>query len=575
MNTRKLAILWSVLALLIAGCGNENDLTENTPNGSHGNISEEIVSESNVTYDVPDYLNTDSILPIVKDGTDITLKVMISQGPYYSNMNSIREVYFVDAYDSKTNVKIEWIEVPAESFGDRFALATVSGDLPDIVIKAGFSNSAQQRYGNQGFFLDLMKNNLLENHAPNYWKLAQKHPEILAASRMPSGEVYSLGMVRNSSGSLVASKLFFNKDWLSKLNLTVPSTADEFTNVLYEFRHSDPNGNGLNDEAGLYIKPDHLEMVTFGMFGMGNRGRNNGYIDWDGQNEKVRYFAISDEYRQWVSWVAKLYKDGLLEREYFDFTESKLGSLVMNDVCGVFAYTNLSMLDEQKQNQFTYLNNTMSGKLGENGWFGVNSIGSTGSYVITSACEYPEVALRWADYFYTDEGSQFFYYGTEDVTFVRNADGTLRFSDMVLADFNAGLNSYDGSAAYVSLYAYGNTPTMTKIPFNSADDNRGISLEAANALIADCAIAWPSFTYTVSEQRVIDDTKRDIDSYVSSMRDSWIMGTTDLDDVSWQNYVNRVASMGLLDVLEVYEAALQRSRENGFKDGYYSLDDFN
>lgn len=570
MKAKKIIALLLALALMLgmSACGGGTTPTEPNQGGS-----KEPVSSGGASAEVPDYINMDSQLPIVKEGTDITLEVMVVCGPMYSNMNSIRDVYFTEAYEKKTGVKIEWIEVSSDAFEDQLALKLTTGDLPDVILKGGISNSSQQKYG-KDFFVNLMENDMLQTYAPNYWALCQEYPEILSASLMPDGSLYSLGMVRNSTGSTIASKLFFNQEWLDELELEVPKTSDEFYEVLRAFKYDDPNGNGTSDEVGMYIKPDHLQYVTFGMFGIGNRGSANGYIDYDEENDSVRYFATSDGFRDWVEWATKLYSEKLLHKEYFDFTESNLGNFVNNNTCGVFAYTNLCMLGEATQQKFTYLDGAMTGPNGDKDYFGVNSIGTTGSYVITKNCEYPEVALRWADYFFCDEGSLFFYYGDEGVTYDALEDGTYQFNDTVLADFHAGTNSYDGCAVYVSLYGYGHTPTMTKVPFNSADDNKGIALEAANALIEDCAIAWPAFTFTKQEQRIIQDYKGDIDKYVAGMRDNWIMGKTELNDETWAQFVSTVERMGIRDVLEVYEAALTRAYENGLKDGFHTMDEY-
>ena len=566
MKAKKIlaCMLALILLLSITACG--GDPSQGNGPGNQNNNGEPVKA--------PDYMNMDSQMPIVKEGTDITLKIMVVNGPMYANMNSLRDVYFTQAYEKMTGVKIEWIEVSSDAFADQLALKLTTNDLPDIILKGGISNSVQLKYGDQDYFLDLMQGDRLKTFAPNYWALCQEYPEVLSASMMPDGQVYSMGMIRNSTGSTIASKLFFNKEWLSAVGKDVPTTADEFYNVLKAFKEDDPNGNGRNDEMGLYIKPDHLQFVTFGMFGIGNRGRNNGFIDYDEETGKVRYFATTDGFRDWVEWATKLYKEGLLHKEYFDFTESNLGNYVNNNVCGAFAYTNLCMLGQETQQKFTYLDGAMTGPQGDKDYYGVNSIGTTGSFVITTACQYPEVALRWADYFFCDEGSLFFYYGDEGVTYDALEDGTYQFNDTVLADFYAGTNSYDGCAVYVSLYGYGNTPTMTKVPFNSADDNKGIALEAANALIEDCAIAWPAFTFTKKEQRIIEDSKNDIDKYVASMRDAWIMGTNELNDETWAQFVNTIKRMGIDDVLEVYEAALDRAYASGLKDGFHTMDEF-
>ena len=570
MKAKKLFALLLTLAMLLgmAACSGNTDPT----GGNKPNDTNKPTDGGQV--EVPDYINMDSQMPIVKEGTDITLEIMVVNGPMYANMSSIRDVYFTEAYEKLTGVKIKWIEVASDAFEDQLALKLTTGDLPDIILKGGVSNSSQLKYGDQGFFKNLMENDMLKTYAPNYWALCQEYPEILSASMMPDGSVYSLGMVRNSTGSTIASKLFFNKEWLTAVGKEVPTTADEFYEVLKAFKNDDPNGNDLADEIGMYLKPDHLQYVTFGMFGIGNRGSNNGFIDYDKEKDAVRYFAATDGFRSWVEWATKLYQEGLLNKEYFDFTESNLGNYVNNNVCGAFAYTNLCMLGQETQQKFTYLNGAMSGPNGDKDYYGVNSIGTTGSYIITSSCEYPEVALRWADYFFCDEGSLFFYYGDEGVTYDKLPDGTYQFNDTVLADFYSGKNSYDGCAVYVSLYGYGHTPTMTKVPYNSADDNKGIALDAANALIADCAIAWPAFTFTKQEQRIIEDSKSDIDKYVAGMRDAWIMGTQELNDTTWQQFLDTINRMGIQDVLEVYEAALQRARNNGLTDGFHTMDEF-
>lgn len=571
MKAKKILALLLALALVmgLAACGGGSS-TDATEGGSKSPSS----GDSSVTAGIPEYLNMDSQLPIVKEGTDITLKIMVVNGPMYQNLESIHDVYFVDAYEKMTGVKIEWIEVPSESFGDQLTMMLATNELPDVILKGDISNANQYKYGAQGYFLDLMQNDRLQTYAPNYWALCQKYPEILSSSQMPDGQIYSLGMVRNSTGSTVTSKLYFNQEWLDTLGLKVPTTQDELYNVLYQFKNGDPNGNGKADEVGLYLKPEHLEFVTLGMFGIGNRGRNNAFIDYDEEAGSVRYFATTDEYRQWIEWVSKLYAEGLLNQEYFDVTESKLGYNISSNTCGVFAYINLCMIDEATQRKFTYLDGALTGTNGGNDYYGVNSIGSTGSFVITTACEHPEVALRWADYFYSDEGSLFFYFGDEGVTYNALEDGTYQYTDEVLAGFYAGTNTYDDCATKVSLYGYGNTPTMTKVPFNAADDNKGIALESANALIEDCAIAWPEFTFTKQEQRVIEDNKTDIDKYVKSQRDAWIMGQAELTDESWNTYMTTIERMGLQDVLEVYESALQRAYDNGFVDGYHTLDEF-
>ena len=40
---------------------------------------------------------------------------------------------------------------------------------------------------------------------------------------------------------------FYRQDWLTKLNLQVPTTVDEYYNVATAFASQDPDGNGKKD----------------------------------------------------------------------------------------------------------------------------------------------------------------------------------------------------------------------------------------------------------------------------------------------------------------------------------------
>ena len=58
------------------------------------------------------------------------------------------------------------------------------------------------------------------------------------------------------------------------------------------------------------------------------------------------------------------------------------------------------------------------------------------------------------------------------------------------------------------------------------------------------------------------------------MRDAWIMGTAELNDESWATFVATIENMGVQDVLEVYNAALQRAYDSGLTEGYHTIDEF-
>ena len=100
MKARNLIALLLALAMVLGmtACGGSTKEPEVENQGG------EAISGETPAAGIPEYLNMDSQLPIVKEGTDITLKVLIVNGPMYTDMSSIHDVYFVDAYEKKTGV---------------------------------------------------------------------------------------------------------------------------------------------------------------------------------------------------------------------------------------------------------------------------------------------------------------------------------------------------------------------------------------------------------------------------------------------------------------------------------------
>lgn len=62
---------------------------------------------------------------------------------------------------------------------------------------------------------------------------------------------------------LYTDGLVIRKDWLTKLNLEMPKTLDDFMVVAKAFTEKDPDGNGKNDTYGFcaYIEPEGVGVV--------------------------------------------------------------------------------------------------------------------------------------------------------------------------------------------------------------------------------------------------------------------------------------------------------------------------
>ena len=96
--------------------------------------------------------------------------------------------------------------------------------------------------------------------------------------------------------------------------MEMPTTTDELEEVLKAFKAQDANGNGdPNDEIPFSTDPNnkYLEGMT-GYFGMPMTKEALTVVDGE-----TAYAGLSSEYRQCLSWLNRLYEQGLIDTEIF------------------------------------------------------------------------------------------------------------------------------------------------------------------------------------------------------------------------------------------------------------------
>lgn len=490
----------------------------------------------------------ESNFPLVSGPT--TLKIwgsMSSIQPEFSDM------YILQEYEKMTGVTIEWTNIPSSAKNEKMTLAISSGELPDVFFKFGISANNLQIYGDSGDFIDLAP--LLETYAPNFMAYATANPDVLASITSPDGKIYSLPAIGDAPASRMAKKLYFNQEWMDKLGLEQPTTLDELTAVLTAMRENDPNGNGEKDEVPLTEAASNLYRIFGGLFNCFNRGEQHAEYDVDPETGLVRHTKTSDAFRQTLEYMHKLYEEGIIDQECITFQDSVAVGYDVQDRLGVYFATNLALLSADKMEKWTPASTYVEGAI----WPMMRSqLRSVGAFVITAACEDPGLALRWVDYFYSDEGVAFYHYGIENDTYVKNEDGSLSYVNDIMAQVS-GDKSYDEVVSQYSPYCGGNNPTIMSYPGYAGMEMSAIPVASANTLVNYLPeVIWPIMTHTSEETEVLSTIGSDLDNYVAQTCAEFLTGERELNDAEWGAYVQRTKDMGVDKVIEVYTATIAR-----------------
>lgn len=119
-----------------------------------------------------------------------------------------------------------------------------SGTYPHIMLISTV-NSSVVRAVKDDIFWDITDKLTDSEKFPN---LAQTDPDINHNISF-DGRVYGVYRARE----LGRSGVTIREDWLDNLGLEMPTTIDEFYNVLKQFKEGDPDRNGIDDTYGMIV----------------------------------------------------------------------------------------------------------------------------------------------------------------------------------------------------------------------------------------------------------------------------------------------------------------------------------
>ena len=320
--------------------------------------------------------------------------------------------WFTQYYEELSGVHVNYEGVSGDptECAQKVNLKLASQDLPDVFSKCNFTRAQEVMYGTEGVFIPL--NDLIDNETVYIKKMFEDYPHLRDQVTAPDGNIYGIPEVILYVHGTVEDKMWVNQTWLDTLGMEKPTTTDGFRDMLIAFRDNDPNQNGIQDEIGLVTQGMD---VTYLM---------NSFIYYDETftrlyDGKIEYIATSEDFREGLRYLAGLVKDGLYAADSLTMDRTQRTALVMSgDQATVGALTALwpghfatveSAINDGGASRF-WNYRPLAPLEGQKGirecYYNGGTINNTSAcqFAITSACEHPEVAIRWLDYFYSLEG---------------------------------------------------------------------------------------------------------------------------------------------------------------------------
>jgi len=497
----------------------------------------------------PSILNMDSQFPITNEV--ITVRGFANRAPSHARFEDME---VLNMYEEMTNIRIEWTDVPSDMFEERKNIMIATGDFPCFFWRGGLNSFDEVSLGSLGVLVPL--NDLIDAHAVNLLERFEEMPGARDSITQPSGNIYSLPQFNGSLASL-AQYSWIHQGFLDMLGLDMPTTTDEFFDVMLAFSLAQSDGEDIlaisSRNQGNEIFRQLGNSWGFGNLGMQN---TNQFID-RGPDGNIRFIATDPLYRELIEFIKAMWDAGILDREIFTQGVAEFTAKGDRNVVGAFLTNNTPSIIGNRNMHYYVAIPPLMGPHGDRMWGDIQAtIQATGSFAITYRAEHPEALMRWVDHWYSEEGSIFLRMGIRGVSYDIDADGNMFYMDEITNN-PRGLTTAQAQGQFSPGIGGG----LAHFIF---DEFERIRLEPevfeGFAAVENYLIPYSVvLTFTLAEQERLRALTTDINTFVRESRVRFVTGAKSMDE--WDNYVRQIERMGLAELLEIYNAAYARFRD--------------
>ena len=242
----------------------------------------------------------------------------------------------------KFGINLQIIYVSTSDYATKLNTLIAANTLPDI-----FSTSGQIALDlrDAGMLADLAP--YLEEYGPDLLQLYKDANAPLDELEINTdGKVYAL---HDPRGGYI-SNFIVRKDWLEKVNLSVPTTIDELYEVLRAFRYDDPDGNGEQDTWGFAacMGEDKNWQHVFAAYGI-PFGKNIELAD----GTDTRYVKHPN-YLNAVKFFNRLYQEGIMDPNFATETFVEYAEALWNGKIGIFDFQSPGPLNNWYPGRYTF-----------------------------------------------------------------------------------------------------------------------------------------------------------------------------------------------------------------------------
>ncbi|UKS27917.1 extracellular solute-binding protein [Paenibacillus sp. HWE-109] len=215
--------------------------------------------------------------------------------------------------NEKSPVNVKWVPVTRSQAQPKLNALIASGEAPDLIWE--YDRNYISQLANQGVIQPI--GDYINKYSTTYKAYLEKHPELKPYLNV-NGQTYAVSFARDTVAN---HGMWIRQDWLDKLGLKTPTTAEEFLDVARKFRDGDPDGNGKADTVPISLSNSGIGILRALFFTQENQ--------WYVEGGKLEYGRLLDRYADSLAFQKQLFDEGLIDKEYITDTNFQRSSQLL------------------------------------------------------------------------------------------------------------------------------------------------------------------------------------------------------------------------------------------------------
>jgi putative aldouronate transport system substrate-binding protein len=475
-------------------------------------------------------------LPIVDKPTTLTWMV-VSPTPELNNKLVIKEI------EKRTGIKLEIQAVPAQSHPEKAKITIASGKLPDIM--HGQLVSEINTLGSQGAVASISKH---LDKLPNFKKLYVDNAEnnwVMKSWSDDKGDLYTWPVYGVSRD--VNHGFLYRKDILDKNGIKEWTNTEEFYQAMKKLKEIYPNSTPIVSKSQANIFKDWA-------YGWGIGGTSYPAV-YDEKTKQWKVATTSQEFKDMIDFMKKLYNEGLLDPEFVTDTQASWTAKMTQKDKAFVTFDWIGRLDmfyDQVKGQIPDYNLRYANPVGPTG--NIRSLSKISTFgIMVANNEKQEIALKLLDYLTSPSGAELITMGVKGVSYEVDSAGKVTYpelKDVPKVEITTLENKYgcwlegmyvrtDARSAYFN-YTEKEQEAQDKI-------NKAKKYEALD----------PNLKFTNDENAQITEILTSLQKEADTFSTKYIV-TKGQGDKEWNDWLAKADKLGAKKLADIYNAAQKR-----------------